>query len=103
MYWGSIQYLLIVTIVIIWRPSTNNALMNYSEVIDEAEEGIVLTPLPQGDVIQRHSNQNPSFGSLSKDKIEEDTQLTDFALDLLDEDMVVSKKDWFYLLYKYAI
>jgi len=92
-YWGSIQYLLILTIVFIWRPSTNNALMSYSELIDEPDEGIVLTPLPQGDAIQRHTNINQIVEP--KDRAQDVVQLTitDFAMDLLDEDMVGAKKD----------
>jgi len=67
--------------------------MSYSELIDEPDEGIVLTPLPQGDAIQRHTNINQIVEP--KDRAQDVVQLTitDFAMDLLDEDMVGAKKD----------
>jgi len=92
-YWCSLQYLLVSTIVFIWRP-TNNTLMSYSELLDEPDEGIVLTPLPQGDAVLRHTTITQASRD-NKDPTQEVIQLTltDFAIDLLDDDMISTKKD----------
>jgi len=88
-----LQYLLVSTIVFIWRP-TNNTLMSYSELLDEPDEGIVLTPLPQGDALLRHTTITQASRD-NKDPTQEVIQLTltDFAIDLLDDDMISTKKD----------